>query len=91
MLKQSSSRIKKVLAILLVVLFVASIAAVAANDAERGSRGDRGDHGNAGRGKEKCRGEVVGRGAIGVHATGVGTIRIPIGIMASTTKAVTDC
>lgn len=48
MLKQSSSRMKKVFAILLTVLFVVSFTVVAAS-AERGDRGDHGslgDHGN---------------------------------------------
>ncbi len=44
MLKQSSSRMKKMLAILLAVLFVVSFTAIAAS-AERVDHGHRGDHG----------------------------------------------
>jgi len=58
MLKQSPSRMKKVLTILLVTFFVASIAAVAASAARdehrdfgRGEHGDRGEHRDFGHGE----------------------------------------
>ena len=50
MLKQSPSRMKKVLAILLVVLFVTSLTAVTASAARRGGHHGGGHHGYHGEG-----------------------------------------